>query len=328
MENRYNQSSVLRMCCMETEAVMRIGVVDLDTSHPQNWIPIERALGHEVVGVWDGGSVHPPEYVEQFAEEHGIPCVFASLKEMAAAVDCAIIHSCDWDTHIDKARPFVEAGRSILIDKPMAGNLADLNTLREWARQGVRVVGGSSLRFSAEVHHYLARPVEERGTPQTVLCGCGVDEFNYGIHAYSLLSGIMGPGIESVRHLGESTQRRVEVTWSDARVGLVIVGQAEAWLPFYATVTTERTVTQFQVDATRLYRSFLEAVLPFLAGETDEPPIAMAELVEPELCALAARKSWLEGDREVRIAELSVADDGYDGPRFAEGYRKARYSRV
>ena len=44
---------------------MRIGVVDLDTSHPQNWIPIERELGHEVVGVWDGGSVHPAEYVKR-----------------------------------------------------------------------------------------------------------------------------------------------------------------------------------------------------------------------------------------------------------------------
>ena len=41
---------------------MRIGVVDVDTSHPENWIPIERELGHELVGVWDGGAVHPPEW--------------------------------------------------------------------------------------------------------------------------------------------------------------------------------------------------------------------------------------------------------------------------
>ena len=49
---------------------MKIGIVDVDTSHPQNWIPLERELGHEVVGIWDGGAVHPPEYVRQFAEEH------------------------------------------------------------------------------------------------------------------------------------------------------------------------------------------------------------------------------------------------------------------
>ena len=38
---------------------MRIGIVDLDTSHPANWIPIERELGHEIVGVFDSGDVHP-----------------------------------------------------------------------------------------------------------------------------------------------------------------------------------------------------------------------------------------------------------------------------
>ena len=35
---------------------MRMGIVDLDTSHPQNWIPIERDLGHHVIGIWDGGA--------------------------------------------------------------------------------------------------------------------------------------------------------------------------------------------------------------------------------------------------------------------------------
>ena len=64
---------------------MRIAVIDVDTSHPQNWIPIERSLGHEVVGVWDGGSVHPPEYVARFAgevvtEKCG-PCAGAGLVE-------------------------------------------------------------------------------------------------------------------------------------------------------------------------------------------------------------------------------------------------------
>ena len=40
---------------------MRIGSVDLDTSHPQNWIPLERELGHEVTGIWDGGRyIRPP----------------------------------------------------------------------------------------------------------------------------------------------------------------------------------------------------------------------------------------------------------------------------
>lgn len=62
---------------------MNIGLVDFDTSHPQNWVPIIRDLGHSVVGVWDGGAVHPPGYADQFAAMHEIPHVFEDLQEMA-----------------------------------------------------------------------------------------------------------------------------------------------------------------------------------------------------------------------------------------------------
>ncbi len=127
---------------------MQIGIVDLDTSHPQNWIPILRQLGHEVIGVWDGGSVHPPAYVQKFAADYGIPQVYASLTALAADADCAIIHGCDWDTHLAKAQPFVAAGKAVLLDKPVAGNLGDLHQIRQWVADGARISGGSSLRFA------------------------------------------------------------------------------------------------------------------------------------------------------------------------------------
>ena len=31
---------------------MKIGLVDLDTSHPAAWVPILRELGHDVVGIY------------------------------------------------------------------------------------------------------------------------------------------------------------------------------------------------------------------------------------------------------------------------------------
>jgi hypothetical protein len=93
---------------------------------------------------------------------------------------------------VEKARPFVEAGKAVLVDKPLAGNMRDLNQLCSGAREGARITGGSSLRFCVETRDWLAQPEEERGVPHTALCGCAVDEFNYGIHAYSMLSGITG----------------------------------------------------------------------------------------------------------------------------------------
>lgn len=304
---------------------MKIGIVDLDTSHPENWIPIEREMGHEVVGVYDGGSVHPSGYAEQFAARHSVPVVFAALEEMVDAVDCAILHGCDWDTHVAKARPFVEAGKAVLIDKPLAGNVRDLHVVRSWARNGARITGGSSLRFCRETRDWLARPVDERGAPDTVLCGCAVDEFNYGIHAYSMLAGIMGGGARSVRSLGQGVQRRVEVRWADGRSGLLVLGKAAAWIPFYASIATQKSCVQYVADNARLYRALLEAVLPYLAGESADPTVSPDHLIEPELWALAARQSWLNGDREVALSDIDPRDSGYDGAVFASEYRAMKY---
>ena len=135
---------------------MKIGLVDLDTSHPGSWLPILRALGHEVIGVIDHGDVHPAGYATRFAAEHGIPRVFASLAETAEAVDCAIVHSCNWDTHVARTRPFIDASKAVLMDKPLAGTVADLRQLEAWAARGARITGGSSVRWCAETGAWLA----------------------------------------------------------------------------------------------------------------------------------------------------------------------------
>ena len=302
---------------------MKIGVVDVDTSHPQNWIPIERDMGHEVVGIWDGGAVHPRSYVEKFARDHDVPRIYEKIEDMVDEVDCAVIHGCDWDSHVDKARPFVEAGKAVLLDKPMVGTMGDVQQLLDWAAAGKRVCGGSSLRFAVEVREYLAESTDRRGEVHTAFAGCGTDGFNYGIHAYALLSGLMGAGIRSVRYLGASAQKHLQVTWRDGRIGFLCIGEG-AWLPFHITAVTEKTVRQIICDSNTLYRSLLENVLPYLAGEREEPPLPMAELVEPELCALAARRSWQQGGAEVFMGDLELEDPGYDGATFAVGYRRQR----
>ena len=155
------------------------------------------------------------------------------------------------------------------------------------------------------------------------MCGCGTDEYNYGIHAYSLLSAVMGPGIRSVRHLRAGAQRRIQVNWEDDRVAFLTVGDA-GYIPMYATAVSLMEVTHLVPQSGKLYRALLETTLPYLAGEK-ESPLPIEVLVEPELCAMAARKSWLSGDREVLLSDLNEADGGYDGALFAAGYKKMRY---
>jgi hypothetical protein len=298
--------------------MLKVGLVDLDTSHPENWVPIIRDLGHEVVGVFDGGTVYPEGYAERFADRFGIGCVFESLEGMAAEVDAAVIHSCNWDLHISRAEPFVRAGKGVLIDKPLAGNLNDLLKLAEWDKQGARITGGSSLRWCVEVQDWLSSHKAEEILSVSV--GCSVDEYNYGIHAYSMLHGLMGPGVCSVRCLGSHVQRQVELVWKDGRRGVVTIGKTKGYLPMYATVVTETDVTQFQADFSKLYRSLLQECLPYLDGIAP-PPLPLSQMMEAEMAAIAAKMSWQQGGRDVLLSDIPLSEPGYDGYRFGTEYR-------
>jgi hypothetical protein len=304
----------------------RVGLVDLCTSHPANWVPVLKDLGYDVAACWDSGDTRPPGFAQTFAQEHKIPLVAREPADMIGKVDVAIIHSANWDKHVALARPLLEAGIAVLIDKPLVGNMKDADQLLAWAKEGRRITGGSSLRFANEVLAYVAEPVSDRGTPHTVFGGCGVDDFNYGIHAYSLISGVLGAGIRSVRYLGTSAQKQIRVVWHDGRVAILSVGKLPNWLPFYFTAVTEKSVRQITVDAGQLYRALLVAVMPYLAGAVDQPPVSMDALLEPELTALAARMSWMNGGAEIFLTDLRLDDPGYDGRQFAEEYRRARLS--
>ncbi len=310
----------------------KLGLVGLCTSHPQNWVPIIRALADEkkvdveVVAAWDSGETRHEGWSREFCEEFHIPHVIEKLEDMVSGVDAVIVHTANWDRHVEQARPFVEAGKAVLLDKPVVGNLRDARQLIDWSRQGARLTGGSSLRFTPEVREYLARPVDERGTVHTAYAGCGTDEFNYGIHAYALLAGLMGPGVRSVRYLGASAQKSLQITWNDGRIGLLTIGKG-AWLPFHITAVTDKNVEQIQVDSKRIYRALLEATLPYLTGAEAKPPLTIEELLEPELTALAARVSWQSQGAQIFLDDLRLDDPGYDGHRFGSEYRTALAAR-
>ncbi len=285
---------------------MKTALIDLDTTHPHKWCPILAQLGYDVVGVFDHGDIHPPGFAQDFAAKHGNLRVFESVDEAVSGCDCAIIFSADWGRHVERVAPFIEAGCAVLIDKPIAGSAADLATIQGWAQDGHRITGGSSLRFCAEAITYRGQPEQERGVIHTVLAGCGLDSFNFGIHGYAMLAAILGGDCRGVvvRHVGEHMQRRVEIRWPDGRIGWVVVGPTGQPQPYHATVITNRQVRHLEGRVPHLFEDYLAAVRPFLSGRTDEPPLPIDEWLAPERWAIAALQSWSDGDRTIAIDQL------------------------
>ena len=306
----------------------RIGLVGLCTSHPESWVPVMRDLAKEgiadieVVACWDSGETRPADFAQTFARDFNIPYTPATLEEMLPLVDGVIVHTTNWDKHLEQARIFVEANKAVYLDKPVAGNLNEINQILDWIKQGKRVTGGSVLRYCREV---LAcrKAVEEAG--ETIYTGysvIGVDDYNYGIHGYATLIAAMGPEVLSVQYIGSSNQKQIMIKFTNGRVGILTVGKTK-WLPFNLTATTARKVHQVSVDNMQLYRAMLESVMPYFSGKTDVVPLEAMSLVMPELAALAAKQSWLNNGAEVFITDIDK-NISYDGTQFAMEYRRAR----
>lgn len=295
--------------------MIRIGLVDLDTSHPQAFTRILRRIpGTEVTALWDGHDVWPEGYDRQFAAENGIPRVCRSLEEMPDHVDAAMIHGTNWDAHIDRALVFMKAGKPVLIDKPVVGSVRDCDRLLGLqAKYGTLVYGGSSLRYAREVTALRsALPPDDR--PVSVVASGPGDFFSYGIHTTEMLQGFAGSGIRSVRGV---RGKGPPILVLEYRNGLGALLQLQMgfyeWSLAAYTSSGLRTAT---VGTEGLYEPFLKNFVTLLnGGSVDYELAAPLEAVRVHIAAELA----LRNGGEVLLEDLPP-DAGFDGRAFTLEY--------
>jgi Oxidoreductase family, NAD-binding Rossmann fold len=294
---------------------LRIGLVDLDTSHPHAFTAILRTLpGVDVVALWDGHDVWPAGYDRKFAAEHNIPKVCETLEEMLPHVDAAMIHGTDWDKHIDKAIGFMREGIPVLIDKPVVGSVRDCDRLLNLqARFGSIVYGGSSLRFAEEITGLKKSLGSREGLVSALASGPG-DFFSYGIHTTEMLQGCIGTGAKSVTATSTKRSPILTIQHEDEVVGMV-----QLQLPHHewslAVYTSEGTrfVT---VGGERLYEPFLRHFIGLLRGE--QVDYSLEGPIEAVRLHIAARLSIASG-KSIVLSNLP-SDAGFDGAAFAAAY--------
>lgn len=301
----------------------RIGIVDIDTSHAGAWIPILRDLGFIIAGVFDHGDVHPRAVTETFARERDLP-VFEQLDDLVDASDIGLVLSCNWSRHLDRAEAFAHVRKPVFLDKPIAGCTADFAKLIEWEQSGTRVTGGSCMLYAREIQDYLAKTSSSDGTrAHTLLGGCGIDDFNYGVHAFSSAFAVFGFNWIKVRAANEGRLRVAHVVWEGGDQAVLTFGD-HPWIQSHLTLIGERSLQHVRISTTDIYRPMLERIMPYLGGESDAP-VPIRDLVQPELAALAARLSVSCDGKWIERAQALSSPIMADGTRFAAAYRRQRY---
>lgn len=264
--------------------------------------------GAQVTHLWTDN----PDEAASVAAASLIPHVVARPEDVIGQVDAVFIATDDGFDHVRRARPFIEAGLPVFVDKPLALSLEDLRTFIGWQRAGARLLSSSGLRYAPEiVPHHAGHTDPALGDLRWISAvSCKTWE-RYGIHLLEPIARILGPGFLTVRLETSPGRNResapaVEVAHLTHRSGVQIT------LPViydggatFGTLHLCGTAGQTTIRLTDTYASFRGQLLSFVDYvRTGATPYPFSETIELMSVLIAGIRSRTEGSRSVPIAEI------------------------
>ena len=90
------------------------------------------------------------ERAEDIAKASLIPEVVDDPREMIGKVDAVIVATDEGSEHVERCRPFIEAGIPMFIDKPLVDREEDLRTFLQWRKEGAKFISSSCMRYSKD----------------------------------------------------------------------------------------------------------------------------------------------------------------------------------
>jgi hypothetical protein len=294
-----------------SKKVLRAGMIGLTTSHVVAFTGVlndPNATGDladvEVVAGFTGGVEDNPsswDRREKFTEalrEKGVK-IYDSIPEMLENVDVVLLEEVDGRPHLEWARPVIEAGKPLFIDKPLAASLADcIEIFRLAEEKNVPCFSSSSLRFSAG---FQAARGGDSPFGQIKSCAAGSpmsiephhpDLFWYGIHGCEILFTVMGPGCKTVTR---ESQEKVVGVWADGRTG-TFTGQKGYGAE---VVGTKSSGNAGGYDG---YKPLVIEICKFF--KTGKPPVSKEETLEIYTFMEAADESKRRGGEPVSMEEV------------------------
>jgi len=297
--------------------MLKLGIVDFDTSHV---VQFTRRLHHvnidesqwlegAQVGMGDPGTSRVaadriPGYVEEL-KNMGVQIVDRP-EDMIGKIDGVLVESNEGGVHLERVRPFLEAGIPAFIDKPFTCSTEHAKKIAELAaKYHVPVFSSSSLRFADEVVAFLEKVPEYGSVVGTDTYSPGSEHFanpglyHYGIHGLEVLYTLMGPGCQEVQSARTEGVTQVTGIWKDGRVGTVRATRAGA--SSYGFVAfTQKKVVNSTISTGNIYRELLKRILEMF--QTRKAPVDINETIEIVAFVEAALVSSQNGGARTKLA--------------------------
>lgn len=205
----YSWSSIINGKYDEEE-ISRIGypAVASYLNANQDTLGLPEAL---VTHVWTQDSA----ISKSIAASSGIENIAKKMEDMIGSVDAVILARDDAAFHTKMAKPFIEAGIPIFIDKPLAINQQDLEWFTLHHANGKFMMSCSSMRYAGECRS-VKQDIATLGKLELVTAVGKKDWLKYGVHMVeAVLATLDDPKVATVQHIGEQGKDVVHIVFEN-----------------------------------------------------------------------------------------------------------------
>jgi predicted dehydrogenase len=298
---------------------LRIGIIGCDTSHCVEFtarLNDEAHPGHtpgaRVVAAYPTMSPDMPwsrdraeGFVRELRETHGVHLA-GSIPEMLSDCDAVLLCSLDGRAHPAQARPVLEAGKPVFVDKPVAASLSEARELYNLAKQtGTPMFGASAIRWYPGIIEVALADV---GVVRSAISygpaplePSHPDLFFYGIHPTEALFTVLGPGCRRVQRVATQHTSVVVGEWDDGKVGTLHV--MHRWPAEYKVIKfgDDRIAEQSTAGD---YTPLVREIVKFF--QTGIAPVTPAQTLEIYAFMEAADESKRRGGAPVLLADTMI----------------------
>lgn len=256
--------------------------------------------GARVTHVWTDDPADAPKVAAASLIEN----VVANPLDVIGQVDAVIIATDDGNDHVRRARPFIEAGLPVFIDKPLATNPTDLAQFVQWQRDGKILLSTSGMRYAPEMRLTEAQTQHLGELRWITSFTCKTWE-RYGIHALEAVQPLLGPGFLTIQAQSDAAGDLMHLTHRSG-VRLTIAAIHDAYGSFGA-VHLYGTTGDLALKLTDTYHAFRGQLVAFIdLLRTGQPPLPFEETTELMAILIAGLRSREQGGSVQTIVEPVV----------------------
>ena len=289
----------------------KIAILGCENSHANSFLDFiyntEDYRDIEVIGVYS----NEPAASKALNEKFGVP-VLDSYTDAVGKVDGIIITARHGDLHYEYAKPYIESGIPMFIDKPVTIKESDaIELVKALKAHGVRVSGGSSLKHDFGVKT-LKKEREEHADGATLggFVRAPLDSssvyggfYFYAPHLVEVVSEIFGKYPVSVETKKNGDVTSVKFNYEGYSVDGMFV---ENNYVYYACRFADKSVNGMNLESTpehNWFKSEFDEFYALLCGE--DSPVSYADFISSVFVMNAIVRS-LESGKEEKVNTYEV----------------------